>query len=166
MRPVRLLKIKVPPLAAEREEEMGQISVVYWSGTGNTAQMAEYVAEGIREAGKEAAVLSVDLAGADTLKGEKAFALGCPSMGAEQLEESVMEPFMCELDGMISGKKVALFGSYGWGGGEWMREWEERISNDGASVLGGEGVIAIGAPDAEAEEACKALGRALAAAAE
>ena len=71
---------------------MAQVSVVYWSGTGNTAQMAELVAEGIREAGKEAAVLSVDLASVDALKEEKVFALGCPSMGAEQLEESVMEP--------------------------------------------------------------------------
>ena len=145
---------------------MAQISVVYWSGTGNTAQMAELVAEGIREAGKEASVLSVDLVSADALKEEKPLALACPSMGAEQLEESVMEPFMCELDGAISGKKIGLFGSYGWGGGEWMREWEERIQNDGASVLDGEGVIANGAPDAEAEEACRALGRSLAAAAE
>ena len=152
--------------AAEREEKMAQISVIYWSGTGNTAQMAELVAEGIREAGKEAAVLSADMASADSLKGEKAFALGCPSMGAEQLEESVMEPFMCGLDGAISGKRIALFGSYGWGGGEWMREWEERVQNDGASVLEGEGVITNGAPDAEAEEACRALGKALAAAAE
>lgn len=145
---------------------MAQISVVYWSGTGNTAQMAEFVAEGIREAGKEAAVLSADMVSAADLKGEKAFALGCPSMGAEQLEESIMEPLMEELDGHISGKKIALFGSYGWGGGEWMREWEERIQNGGASVIEGEGVIANGAPDAEAEENCRALGRALAAAAE
>ena len=145
---------------------MAQISVVYWSGTGNTAQMAEFVAEGIREAGKEAAVLSADMVSAADLKGEKAFALGCPSMGAEQLEESVMEPLMEELDGHISGKKIALFGSYGWGGGEWKREWEERIQNGGASVIEGEGVIANGAPDAEAEENCRALGRALAAAAE
>ena len=145
---------------------MAQISVVYWSGTGNTAQMAEFVAEGIREAGKEAAVLSADMVSAADLKGEKAFALGCPSMGAEQLEESVMEPLMEELDGHISGKKIAPFGSYGWGGGEWMREWEERIQNEGASVIEGEGVIANGAPDAEAEENCRALGRALAAAAE
>ena len=128
--------------------------------------MAELVAEGIRGAGKEAAVLSVEDVSADMLKGEKAFALGCPSMGAEHLEESVMEPFMCDLDGMISGKQIALFGSYGWGGGEWMREWEERIRNDGASVLGDEGVTANGAPDAEAEETCRELGRLLAAAAE
>ena len=114
---------------------MAQVSVVYWSGTGNTAQMAELVAEGIREAGKEAAVLSVDLASVDALKEEKAFALGCPSMGAEQLEESVMEPFMCELDGAISGKKIGLFGSYGWGGGEWMREWEERVQNGYILIL-------------------------------
>ena len=140
---------------------MAQISVVYWSGTGNTAQMAELVAEGIREAGKEASVLSVDLVSADALKEEKAFALGCPSMGAEQLEESVMEPFMCELDGAISGKKIGLFGSYGWGDGEWMRDWEERCSQDGAS-LASDSVICDEAPDDEALSACRALGAALA----
>ena len=140
---------------------MAQISVVYWSGTGNTAQMAEFVAEGIREAGKEAAVLSADMVSAADLKGEKAFALGCPSMGAEQLEESVMEPLMEELDGHISGKKIALFGSYGWGDGEWMRNWEETCLGDGA-VFAGDSVICNEAPDDEADAACIALGKKLA----
>ena len=89
------------------------ISVVYWSGTGNTQAMAEAVAEGIREAGADAAVMEVSEADAGALSGEESFALGCPSMGAEQLEESEMEPFVAELEPLVSGKKILLFGSYG-----------------------------------------------------
>lgn len=143
---------------------MAQISIVYWSGTGNTELMAQKVAEGVREAGQEAVVLSVDLADVSELKKARAFALGCPSMGAEQLEETQMEPFMCDLENRIGGKQIGLFGSFGWGGGEWMRDWEERVRNAGASVVGEEGIIVNGAPDEEAEEKCKELGRALAAA--
>ena len=143
---------------------MAQISIVYWSGTGNTELMAQKVAEGVREAGQEAVVLSVVLADVSELKKARAFALGCPSMGAEQLEETQMEPFMCDLENGIGGKQIGLFGSFGWGGGEWMRDWEERVRNAGASVVGEEGIIVNGAPDEEAEEKCKELGRALAAA--
>lgn len=143
---------------------MAQISIVYWSGTGNTELMAQKVAEGVREAGQEAVVLSVDLADVSELKKARAFALGCPSMGAEQLEETQMEPFMCDLENGIGGKQIGLFGSFGWGGGEWMRDWEERVRNVGASVVGEEGIIVNGAPDEETEEKCKELGRALAAA--
>ena len=126
---------------------MAQISIVYWSGTGNTELMAQKVAEGVREAGQEAVVLSVDLADVSELKKARAFALGCPSMGAEQLEETQMEPFMCDLENGIGGKQIGLFGSFGWGGGEWMRDWEERVRNVGASVVGEEGIIVNGAPD-------------------
>ena len=143
---------------------MAQISIVYWSGTGNTELMAQKVAEGIREAGQEAVVLSVDLADVSELKKARAFALGCPSMGAEQLAETQMEPFMCDLENGIGGKQIGLFGSFGWGGGEWMRDWEARVRNAGASVVGEEGIIVNGAPDEETEEKCKELGRALAAA--
>ena len=111
---------------------MSKVKVVYWSGTGNTQMMADKIAEGIQAAGKEAEVLSVDAVSAEELAEEKAFALGCPSMGVEQLEEGEMEPFMCDLEGQLSGKKVVLFGSYGWGNGEWMDDWVERCENAGA----------------------------------
>ena len=97
------------------------VSVVYWSGTGNTQAMAEAVAEGIQAAGAEANVVEVADADAAALALENAFALGCPSMGAEQLEETEMEPFVESLESLVSGKKILLFGSYGWGDGEWMR---------------------------------------------
>ena len=136
------------------------VSVVYWSGTGNTQAMAEAVAEGIREGGAEAVLLEVGNADAAALAGENAFALGCPSMGAEQLEESEFEPMFTECEPMLSGKRIALFGSYGWGDGEWMRNWEQTCTADGA-VLACDSVICNEAPDEDGVEACKMLGKAL-----
>lgn len=136
------------------------ISVVYWSGTGNTQAMAEAVAEGIKAAGQEAELLEVGDADAKTVAAVDAFALGCPAMGAEVLEESEMEPFVEELESYVSGKKILLFGSYGWGDGEWMRTWEETCKADGA-VLACDSVLANEAPDDDAVVACQALGKAL-----
>ncbi len=137
------------------------ISVVYWSGTGNTQAMAEAVAEGIKEAGADAVVMEVGAADAAALAKEDAFALGCPSMGAEQLEESEMEPFVEELELLVSGKKILLFGSYGWGDGEWMRDWTQRMKDAGALLVREEGVIANEAPDDEALAECRAAGKEL-----
>lgn len=138
------------------------VKIVFWTGTGNTGAMAEAIGQGVKEAGGEVEYIPVNEANVADLVGEKAFALGCPSMGAEQLEESEMEPFMCELDGQISGKQIALFGSYGWGNQEWMRDWEDRVVNGGAKVVNGEGVAAKDYPDDDAIEACKELGKMLA----
>jgi flavodoxin I len=142
-------------------KKMSKVSIVYWSGTGNTQKMAEAVAEGVKEAGAEADLKFVSAATVDELAAEPAFALGCPSMGAEELEDAEMEPFMAELESKISGKKIALFGSYGWGGGEWMRDWEARIQSAGATVVNGEGIIVNGEPDDDIIEELKALGKAL-----
>lgn len=138
------------------------ISVVYWSGTGNTQAMAEAVAEGIREGGAEAVLMEVGNADAAALAEEKAFALGCPSMGAEQLEESEMEPFVEALEPLVAGKTILLFGSYGWGDGKWMRDWTERMRNAGAVLIRDEGITANDAPDDEALEECRAAGKELA----
>ena len=138
------------------------ISIVYWSQTGNTQAMAEAISEGVTEAGKEAKIIDVTDASLDALKTEKVFALGCPAMGAEVLEESEMEPFVSELEGSVGGKTIALFGSYGWGDGQWMRDWVDRMTAAGAVVVDGEGVICNEAPDDEALEACKDLGKQLA----
>lgn len=137
------------------------ISVVYWSGTGNTKAMAEAVAEGIREAGAEANLLAVDAADAAKLAEEPAFALGCPSMGAEELEESEMEPFVQELEGKAAGKKILLFGSYGWGDGEWMRSWSDRMRNAGAKLVEAEGVIANEMPGEVELSECREAGKKL-----
>lgn len=142
---------------------MDKIYVVYWTQSGNTLAMAQAVGEGIKKAGKEAEVVDVSSVSIEDLEKDAVFALGCPAMGAEVLEESQMEPFMLELDGKISGKTVALFGSYGWGDGQWMRDWEDRISGDGATVLNGEGLICQEAPDEDVLAECVALGKGLAA---
>jgi flavodoxin short chain len=141
---------------------MDKIQVVYWSQGGNTQTMAEAVAKGITEAGKEAAVAFVSEVSPDALKGAKAFALGCPAMGAEVLEENEMEPFVSEVEGFASGKTIALFGSYGWGDGQWMRDWVDRMNAAGATVLNGEGVICREVPGDDALAECAALGKQLA----
>lgn len=139
------------------------IKIVYWSGTGNTEAMAGFVADGVKSAGKEASVVAVGEISADELAADNVFALGCPAMGDEVLEESEMEPFMEELEGKLAGKQVVLFGSYGWGNEEWMRSWEERVTAAGATVVNGSGIAVNGAPDDAAAEACKNAGAALAA---
>ena len=141
---------------------MSKISVVYWSQSGNTAAMAEAVAKGVTDAGKEAEIVFVSSASIDELKSETAFALGCPAMGAEELEDSEFEPFFAGIEGKLSGKKIALFGSYGWGDGEWMRQWQDRVTGDGATLVNGEGLIVNETPDDDALASCKALGEALA----
>ena len=142
---------------------MDEIMVVYWSQTGNTEAMAQAVAQGIEEAGKKAKLAEVSAVSAADLKDAKAFALGCPAMGAEVIEEDEMEPFVAEVEGFASGKTIGLFGSYGWGDGQWMRDWASRFENAGAVIVGGEGVICVEAPEDEAVNACKKLGNELAA---
>ena len=137
------------------------ISNVYWSQTGNTQAMAEAISEGVTEAGKEAKIIDVTDASLDALKTEKVFALGCPAMGAEVLEESEMEPFVSELEGSVGGKTIALFGSYGWGDGQWMRDWEKDCDDAGINLVC-ESVICCETPDDAALEACRAMGKVLA----
>lgn len=137
---------------------MSKIAVVYWSGTGNTEQMANAVAEGAKEAGAEVSTLTADQFSAAKVAEFDAIAFGCPAMGAETLEEDEFEPMFTGCESALSGKKLALFGSYGWGDGEWMRNWEERAKNDGATLVGGEGLIVNETPDDEALEKCATLG--------
>lgn len=143
---------------------MAEVKIIFWSGTGNTAAMAEMIAKGVTEAGADPAIIPFENITPDSLADDPAYALGCPSMGAEQLEESVVDPFVEELLGTVSGKKILLFGSYGWGDGEWMRNWTEQMTGAGAEMIEPEGVICNEAPDSEAEAALNAAGRALAAA--
>ena len=140
---------------------MDKIYIVYWSQSGNTQAMAEAIGKGITDTGKEAAVVYVGNASIEELKNAKCFALGCPAMGAEVLEESEMEPFVSEVEGFASGKVIALFGSYGWGDGQWMRDWEERMSGSGATILNGEGLICQETPDEEVIAECETLGKQL-----
>ena len=140
---------------------MSKIIVAYWSQTGNTEAMANAVGEGIKAAGGEADVVPVSAVSVDELKAASSFALGCPAMGAEVLEESEMEPFVEEVEGFAAGKKIALFGSYGWGDGEWMRTWESDCMTLGVTMAC-EPVICNATPDEAAGAECEALGEALA----
>ena len=140
---------------------MSKIAVVFWSGTGNTEAMADAVAEGAKGAGAEVSVFNVTDFSADKVDEFDAIAFGCPAMGAETLEDSEFEPVFNECEPKLNGKKIALFGSYGWGDGEWMRTWEETCNSAGA-VLTAESVICNDAPDDEATANCNALGATLA----
>ncbi len=131
------------------------------AGTGNTGAMANAVAEGVKSAGAEAALLGPAEFGPDKLAEYDAVAFGCPAMGTEVLEEGEYEPMFAALEGSLSGKKIALFGSYGWGDGQWMRDWEDRARAAGANIVT-DSVTANNAPDDAALDACMSLGRALA----
>ncbi len=135
-------------------------AVIYWSGTGNTEKMAQAVREGLKGAGAEAQLLTPDQV--DTsLAGLDIVALGCPAMGAEVLEENEFEPMFQNIKGNLAGKKVAIFGSYGWGDGEWMRNWEQECKAAGVNLVS-EGLMANNEPDDAALAECKALGAKLA----
>lgn len=140
---------------------MSKVAVVYWSGTGNTEAMAEAVAAGAKEKGAETAVFTAGEFDASAVDSVDAIAFGCPSMGAEELEESEFLSMFSSCEAKLQGKKIALFGSYGWGDGEWMRKWEETCISDGA-VLACDSVICNEAPDDDAIASCKALGASLA----
>lgn len=134
-----------------------KVSIVYWSGTGNTEAMANAVAEGAKGAGAEVQLLPVAMADESVLASD-ALILGCPAMGAEQLEESEFEPFFSSIEGKLAGKKIGLFGSYDWGDGEWMRTWQERVVSAGGTMIA-DGVITNNAPDEDALAVCNALGK-------
>lgn len=142
---------------------MDKVYIIFWTQGGNTGAMAQAIGDGVQAAGKEPVFLSPSEADINELKELPGFAMGCPAMGAEVLEETEMEPFVAEVEGIVSGKQIALFGSYGWGDGEWMRDWVERMTAAGATVVGGEGVICQDAPDDDAKTACEELGKQLAA---
>lgn len=128
-------------------------AVIYWSGTGNTAAMASAIAAGMGE-GTE--LYSVDQFTGDIAEYDK-IAFGCPAMGDEVLEEAEFDPFFTSIEGKLGGKKVALFGSYGWGDGQWMRDWAERTTKAGANLYD-DGLTVNGFPDGDAKVQCTAFG--------
>jgi flavodoxin I len=139
---------------------MKKVMIIYWSGTGNTEEMAKAVAEGASNNQVEVSLLSVEQVTMGMVEQADAIGMGCPSMGAEVLEESVMEPFVASIQNLVKGKPMVLFGSYGWGNGEWMEDWVSRMKEYGATLLE-EGLIISNGPDANGIAECKALGNTL-----
>ena len=141
---------------------MSKVAIVYWSGTGNTEAMAAAVAEGVKSKGADSSILTAGEFNAAAVAEYDAIAFGCPAMGAEVLEEEEFDPMFTACEAALNGKKIALFGSYGWGDGEWMRLWQDRVTGAGATLVNGEGLIVNETPDDDALASCKALGEALA----
>ncbi len=139
---------------------MSKIAVVFWSGTGNTAAMAKAVEEGAKAAGADVTLFSSDDFTTDMVGQYDAIAFGCPAMGAEVLEETSFEPMFSAVENSLSGKKIAIFGSYGWGDGLWMRDWEDRCRAAGVNLVA-DGLMANNAPSDSDLDECKSLGRAL-----
>jgi len=137
---------------------MSKVAVVYWSGTGNTEAMANLIADGIMSAGAEAASFSANDFSAEMVGDFDKIAFGCPSMGVEELEDSEFEPLFTSAEKLLRGKTIALFGSYGWGDGQWMRDWQERCKKAGAEIYTGKGLIVNEAPAGEASEICREFG--------
>lgn len=133
------------------------MKIIYWSGTGNTETMANLISSGLSNQGKSAELLRVESVNVDDLKNENILILGCPSMGDENLEEVDFEPFIESLKGLGAGKKVCLFGSYGWGDGEWMKKWEEQMDSYGFE-LPLESVIVNESPEGDDKDLCIKFG--------
>ena len=142
---------------------MSKVAVVFWSSSGNTETMAEAVLEGAKGAGAEAEMINCADFNADMVDQYDGIALGCPAMGDEVLEEDEFQPLYDACKSKLAGKKVALFGSYGWGSGQWLEDWCARCKEDGAVMQEEPGVMANEAPDDDAIAACNALGAKLAA---
>ena len=134
------------------------VEIVYWSGTGNTEAMANEIEAAVKAAGADVESVRFEDTNVDDVASKDVILLGCPAMGSEELEDSVVEPFFTDLAPKLKGKKVALFGSYGWGSGEWMDAWKQRTEDAGATVIGT--AIVNEMPDNAPE--CKELGEAAA----
>ena len=140
---------------------MSKTAVVYGSGTGNTAAMADAVVDGVKSAGGQPELFTAESFNSDMVDNYDFIAFGCPSMGCEQLEDTEFEPMFDSCKNKLKGKKIALFGSYGWGDGEWMQTWENDCKSFGADLVC-DSVICNDAPDDEAVAKCENLGKALA----
>ena len=140
---------------------MKKVAVVYWSGSGNTEEMAKAVLEGAKKGGADAELKRFEDFKVADLAGYDGFLFGCPATGSEELQEDYVEPFFVEAESKLSGVPVGLFGSYGWGGGAFMESWAERVRAAGAKLVG-DGLAVENAPDDDGLKACEELGEALA----
>jgi flavodoxin I len=153
----------VQGVESRRQEEFGMknVVVIYWSGTGNTQAMAEAVGKGAAGEDVNVVVKPVNAATVSDVLQADAVALGCPSMGCEVLEEGEMEPFIQTLEKeTLQGKPMGLFGSYDWGDGQWMRDWQERMEKQGVRLVAA-GLALRNTPDEAGLDRCGELGATL-----
>lgn len=143
---------------------MSKLAVVYYSSTGNTEAMAEAVLEGMKGAGAEAELFTADSFNPGMMDDFDAVAFGCPACGSEELDDTEFDPMFTECEGKLSDKKIILFGSHDWGDGEWMRTWEGRCKDNGAVIVGDEGLICENTPEDDVLDQCKSRGAELVAA--
>lgn len=139
------------------EVTMKKVAVVYWTSTGNTLAMANAIVEGAQNADAAVTLLEASEFGPEQIGEYDTIAFGCPAMGNEELEESEFEPMFASVEGLLSGKPVALFGSYAWNDGQWMRDWVDRVQADGASLINEEGLTAYSEPSEDDLAACREL---------
>lgn len=111
------------------------MKIIYWSSTGNTEEIAKLMAEGLNKESVNTEVLNISSDKVSIEEDDKIVALGCPAMGDEVLEEGEFREFFDENKEKLNGKKVILFGSYGWGDGQWMRDWAEETEGAGATIV-------------------------------
>ncbi len=136
-----------------------KVKIIYWSGTGNTEDMARLIEEGLKDKTDDVELIEVSNAEKSHVEEADLVFLGSPSMGSEVIEEQYMEPFVESISDIVKGKRIGLFGSYGWGTGEWMEDWVARMKSLGAEILG-EGLIVNYSPEGE-EELCREYGRSI-----
>jgi flavodoxin short chain len=137
---------------------MAKVLVVFWSGTGNTEQMAELIRKGASAPDVEVVCKSVGSSKPSEVADYDIILMGSPAMGAEVIEEAEMEPFVESAIPDLKGKKVGLFGSYGWGDGEWMRAWADRMKGAGITLID-DGLIVHETPDDASAAACEEWGK-------
>ena len=136
---------------------MNKVAIVFWSGSGNTEAMANAIKDGVEKAGAVCDLSFVSDFDISSVGSYDGIMLGCPAMGAEVLEESEFQPAYDEMESSLSGKSVALFGSYGWGTGEWMESWEAQVKEAGADLFE-KGLIINEAPDDDGLKSCEEFG--------
>ena len=138
---------------------MATLNIIYYTGTGNTADMAKYIGEGAENAGADVKLINVEEADESAINADFV-AYGSPAVGAEEIAPELVEFFEWIKEQSI-GKTVGLFGSYDWGQGGWMETWREEMINEGFSIVNDGLIIHLAVDDDEKIEKCKEYGKAI-----
>ncbi|MBM0046535.1 flavodoxin [Anaerococcus sp. mt242] len=135
---------------------MSKVAVIYWSGTGNTEQMTNAIADRLKEKQIDLDIYQASDFDQSKLADYDGFAFGCPAMGDESLEESEFEPMFESVEGKLENKAVIIFGSYEWNEGQWMLDWQERCKDNGIN-LAADGLAVYDSPSEEDIKSCQDL---------